>query len=87
MNSKLPLNNFQASKNKSIEDRSNWYLFPYFDNLSIKRSKLLDINVIDMSPLYYRIDAHAIGDCLHYCIPGPLNLFAILLFNILLTKT
>jgi hypothetical protein len=43
------------------------------------------IQVIDMSPLYFRADAHpGSGDCLHYCIPGPLNLFSVLFMNKLL---
>ena len=30
--------------------------------------------VLDLEPLHYRQDAHvAEDDCLHLCIPGPLN--------------
>ena len=49
-------------------------------------SKKHNISVIDMSQLYLRPDAHtgkkflllnkkAAHDCLHYCIPGPVDLF------------
>jgi hypothetical protein len=46
------------------------------------------IQVVDMYPLYLRPDAHPhyIKDCLHYCQPGPLNLFSILLMNMLMTR-
>ena len=37
------------------------------------------LGVIDMSPLYQRPDAHALDDCLHFCTPGPLDLFGELL--------
>ncbi len=59
-------------------------------------AKRMGLNILDMSPLYFRGDAHIgsintvgtskIGrkvDCLHMCIPGPVNLFPVLLFNLL----
>ena len=36
---------------------------------------------LDMSPLLYRPDAHPRDDCLHYCAPGPLDLFPRLLLQ------
>jgi hypothetical protein len=39
------------------------------------------IQYLDMTPLSYRPDAHSLRDCLHYCTPGPLDLFSILLYN------
>ena len=36
---------------------------------------------LDMSPLLYRPDAHPKDDCLHYCAPGPLDLFPRLLLQ------
>jgi hypothetical protein len=39
------------------------------------------IQYLDMAPLLFRPDAHSLRDCLHYCTPGPLDLFSILLYN------
>eukprot|EP01040_Poterioochromonas_malhamensis_P001732 gene1732-1838_t len=46
------------------------------------------IDVMDMYPLYLRPDAHPnyINDCLHYCLPGPLNIIGVLLLNKLITR-
>ena len=38
--------------------------------------------LLSMEPLYLRPDAHVFGtkkDCMHYCQPGPLDLFSVLL--------
>jgi hypothetical protein len=45
------------------------------------------IQVIDMSPLKLRPDSHPryMKECLHYCAPGALDLFSILMYNLLLT--
>jgi hypothetical protein len=78
-------------------DIFHWYVYPTFDSMSKKYSADLGMNVIDVSPLYYRGDAHpsvkvllhekkAHYDCLHYCQPGPLYLFAVLLYNALLNN-
>jgi hypothetical protein len=42
---------------------------------------------MDMSPLKLRADSQARStrDCLHYCMPGVLNLFSVLMYNLLLT--
>jgi hypothetical protein len=44
------------------------------------------IRLLDVSPLYLRPDAHPhfINDCLHFCMPGPLDLIAVLLLNMLM---
>jgi len=76
---------FHGSEEWSEEDKYNWYLFPAFDKLSIEQSQLLNIRILDMSPLYSRIDAHAMRDCLHFCVPGPLDLFSVLLLNMLIS--
>lgn len=39
------------------------------------------MSYIDMSPLLYRPDAHPKDDCLHYCAPGPLDIFPRLLLQ------
>lgn len=48
-----------------------------------------DIDIIRMYPLYSRPDGHVITgdigitDCLHYCAPGPLNIFSRLFYHYL----
>jgi len=69
--------------------RYNWDYFPDYDKFSLAYSEILDIAFIDMSPLYFRPDSHPpkhIDDCLHYCIPGPLDIFPQLLLNMLYNK-
>jgi hypothetical protein len=43
--------------------------------------------VLHLEPLYYRADAHPVrgNDCLHYCIPGPLDIAAVLLHHMLVS--
>ena len=65
-------------------DEFQWNLHPAFDELAKNYSKILNLTgVIDMSPLYQRADAH--WDCLHYCMPGPINIFSNILLNMLVT--
>ena len=68
----------------SIKDEFQWRLHPTFDDMSIKWSQdpAHFLPVIDMSPLYLRPDAHP-AECLHYCTPGPRDLFATLLMQML----
>jgi hypothetical protein len=77
----------EAMLQGGVEDKYSWRSHSYTDahvlqffrdqekrnNESQGRAQL---GVIDMSPLYLRPDAHALGDCLHFCAPGPLDLFA-----------
>ena len=75
------------------EELYNWYLHPSFDAFSVNQSLLHNIKILDLSPLYERPDAHpgsvlaepnsTKDDCLHYCIPGPIDLFASLFFQML----
>ena len=32
------------------------------------------IGLLDMGALYYRPDAHPGEDCLHFCLPGPIDI-------------
>jgi hypothetical protein len=80
----VPLLNHSTylEETKSVEDKYQWNLHPIFDNymetqLSYPNASF--IQYLDMSPLYLRPDAH--GDCLHFCLPGPLDLLSILLLN------
>ena len=78
----------------------HWELFPQFDAIAREFFPSIGVGIIDMSPLYFRPDSH-IGklatfhhfaikndfktDCLHYCVPGPLDLFSTLLYQTLIT--
>jgi hypothetical protein len=64
----------------------NHGLFQGFDAIASDIfTKVLKQPVLHLEPLYYRADAHPVrdDDCLHYCIPGPLDLAAILLHHML----
>lgn len=71
-------------------DKFKWRLFHQFDKyareeLARRSSK---IKFLDLHPLYYRPDGHVVkglfpggrpkphADCLHSCMPGPLNYFS-----------
>lgn len=42
------------------------------------------MKILDLSPLCYKSDAHPGGnDFLHYCMPGPIDLFPIILLQML----
>jgi hypothetical protein len=52
-----------------------------------KQQHIPFIQVLDMTPLLLRPDGHRdSSDCLHYCVPGPLDLFSILMYNLLITN-
>jgi hypothetical protein len=79
-----PLNT-DWSHQHSSSDLYQWYIFAHQDRFARHYIQdVLGLQVIDMSPLYYRQDAHS--DCLHYCMPGPVDLFSVLLLNMLYTK-
>ena len=67
--------------------RYNWPLF-YDRDVRVKQIMRQNaIPVIDLKMLYYRGDAHrGRHDCLHMCIPGPLDIFAVLFQNFLETS-
>jgi hypothetical protein len=69
--------------NNSI-DWYNWSAHKKWDYSSAVNAEKIGMKIIDLSPLYYRSDAHPGGnDCLHYCMPGPIDLFPILLLQML----
>ena len=79
------------------EDVYDWHLHPQFDRMNVNHSLLNGLKIIDMHPLYERPDAHVSSsagappnsttatktDCLHNCLPGPVDLFAILFLQML----
>ena len=60
-----------------------WDEFYSRDLETISKLQHLGIPFIDMRMLYSRSDAHSLGDCLHACAPGPLDLFAVLFQKLL----
>ena len=85
--------------NMTFEMKNEWFLrynssnFFWHHGMSIDRmvmnkAKEYNFSIIDMSPLYYRPDAHItyIADCYHYCTPGPIDIFARILLQKLYTK-
>lgn len=76
----------------------HWNLFPTYDDMAKTFFKDIGVDIIDMYPLFLRPDGHPgkygtvhkigdkhnVVDCLHYCTPGPLDLFSILLYHLLI---
>jgi hypothetical protein len=75
------------------DDKNKWIHHRTYDSLARNFSAALGMHVIDMSPLYLRQDSHVGylawdlkgGDCLHYCLPGALNIFSVMLMHLLLS--
>ena len=72
----------------------HWDLHKQFDKIAYSYANKTGMPVIDMSPLDKRPDAHPANatlllhkavdhDCLHYCTPGPVDVFSTLLLNML----
>lgn len=67
----------------------NHYLFYDYDKTVIRRLQDLHIPFLDMRMLYSRSDAHPSSktpnpnDCLHFCSPGPLEVFPTLFLQLL----
>lgn len=66
-------------------DTYRWKLLPGMDAFSTKLFHEHGFAVMNMSMLSLRPDAHpGAMDCLHYCMPGPLNIAANMLMHFLL---
>lgn len=77
-----PIDFFDPVRNDT-GDNYSWNMHPAFDNYSRQRALQLNMTLIEMAPLYLRPDGYS--DCLHMCLPGPLDLFSILLLTMLRT--
>jgi hypothetical protein len=65
-------------------DMYRWSLFPHWDEMGKNFSREMGWKVLDVSPMYSRHDAHpGRGDCLHYCLPGPIDLISTILLQML----
>eukprot|EP01036_Dinobryon_divergens_P023309 gene23309-31639_t len=68
-------------------DKYLWRNFPHFDNMSKDLAHIHNLGLLDISMLRLRPDGHKADriagqeDCLHWCFPGPLDVFPIILFN------
>lgn len=65
-----------------------WHEHRNFDKYAISKAKEHRVTVIDLWPLFQRPDAHTFNDngnydCLHYCLPGPLDIFSNILLQLL----
>ena len=71
---------------KALPNRYHWERFPVWDamalnaNLSFRNDP---IGLLDMGALYYRPDAHPGEDCLHFCLPGPIDIVGRILLQML----
>ena len=63
----------------------NYGLFYDWDMYALSVLPQHGIHIIDMRMLYYRSDAHrpSANDCLHFCVPGPLDVIAPLFSQLL----
>jgi hypothetical protein len=68
-----------------VNDTYRYQQFPAFDAMSQEWQARIGYKMLSLDPLYLRADAHVTSrsDCLHMCTPGPLDLFAVLLMNML----
>jgi len=72
-------------------DKYLWRKFPKFDRMSKDLAAIHNFGLLDISMIRLRPDAHKANnipghnDCLHWCFPGPLNIFPTLLYNKLST--
>lgn len=75
------------------ESTFQWDLLDQFDAIARNITAKHHFEIIDMYPLKLRADAHPArmawdvakkgGDCLHFCMPGPLDLFSTLMHHML----
>ena len=80
-----PVDQFVPNAHK-VEDK--YYFERFYELDAIMQSYARNVTnesgfkLLSMEPLYLRPDAHVFGakkDCMHYCQPGPLDLFSVLL--------
>ena len=79
-----PQNATHAFVMSEANHRYNYGRMPNRDQLLLSRLQMLNIPYLDLRMLYSRSDAHvsspypsnAQNDCLHMCIPGPLEVIA-----------
>ena len=77
-----------AAARQMTDLQFNWDEFFDRDSATIRIMQEHQIPFIDMRMLYSRSDAHNAesGDCLHFCSPGVLDIFPILIHRLLRTN-
>ena len=72
----------------------NWGTFRGRDERAIRRLSLFNVPILDLRMLHNRSDAHISShdnpyadkhDCLHFCIPGPLDVVPVLMQELIAT--
>lgn len=68
-----------------------WEWFYWRDVYALARCQQVGMRTLDLRMLYSRVDAHPGfdkkgGDCLHFCQPGPLDVVADVLYDLLLEE-
>jgi len=85
---------WEALEGSDYQHRFHWDLIPGQNQLTLRHLLPPSVHLLDVAPATaLRHDSHPHfkykhrerQDCLHYCLPGPLNLFSILLQQMLLT--
>jgi len=61
----------------------HWTTFKRYDRMARQNMTEVNVPIVDMNMLYLRGDAHPRGDCLHFCTPGPVDVFAQVLSHML----
>jgi hypothetical protein len=78
------LNNYSALQKMNALNKYHWDREMSTEDRFIDFAHWNDVSILRMHPLYSRPDGHPGGsDCLHYCAPGPLNIFSRLLLHYL----
>jgi hypothetical protein len=82
-----PVNmSFLKQYQSRLDDPLHWGNMYAIDEKVKEIAPSLGVGIIDMGPLHMRMDGHKpSGDCLHYCQPGPLDLFSRILMHKLVT--
>ena len=84
----LPDNPHDAAKASSKYDAYNYGNFFSRDLMLLSRLQQINVPYLDTQMLYSRTDAHIsslqnehLGDCMHFCVPGPLDLIQAVYFS------
>ena len=92
---RLPVNS-TMELNSAAHGPFDWRLFAKYDKIALNHSRHYDVPLINLSyPLQLRPDSHtgvnaysllsrlSMGECLHLCLPGPLDLFSTMMMHLL----
>lgn len=98
-NSLLNKEKLERLSNTGLGKKYHWSDEFRIEDRLIKFSRENEVSIIRQTPLFARVDGHIPlwfhnsqtgqnqWDCMHYCIPGPLNIFGRLLLHFLTVPT